>query len=312
MRPERPFVIGRRRPNREIDAAVTDVEGRLRADGLTVQAAVVERKREVRASTAAAIKDGCDLVVAVGGDGTVVQVANALAGTNVPMAIVPTGTGNLLAQNLGIAKSVDEAIRIAIDGRPRTIDLGRVSIRGKKTRHFTVACGVGFDADVMDRTGGEAKGRWGRLAYLASAILETGNIRDVTHRITIDGVRSTTDAAQVLVANFGRMPPGIRVRGVRSDDGILDVFIVQASGPVPALLAGWEAITSTKPGVAAGGRVFRTQARRVRIDSTPHRKVEADGSVVGRTPVKVSIDPKALVVMVPRPRTGRPQDPAST
>jgi len=300
MQAERPFVIGRRRPNRKIDAAVGDVEGRLRAEGLAVQAAVVDHKREVRASTSKAIKDGCDLVVAVGGDGTVVQVADSLAGTTVPMAIVPTGTGNLLAGNLGIPGAVDDAIGIALAGRRRTIDVGRISVGRRKARCFTVACGLGFDADVMDRTNGEAKGRWGKLAYLASAILETPKIHDVRHRITIDGVRSTTDAAQVLIANFGRMPPGFHVRGVRADDGVLDVFIVQASGPVPALLAGWDAIRSTKPGVEPDGRVFRTQARTVRIDTTPRRKVEADGSVVGRTPVKVSIAPKSLVVMVPR------------
>jgi diacylglycerol kinase (ATP) len=304
MRPERPFVVGRRRPNRQIDAAVLDVEGRLRAEGMTVQAAVVDHKREVRKSTAKALKDGCDLVVAVGGDGTVVQVADSLAGTEVPMAIVPTGTGNLLAGNLGIPRSLDEAIAIAVAGRRRTIDVGRVAIGRKKARAFTVACGLGFDADVMDRTDGDAKGRWGKLAYVASAIIETPKIHDVRHRLTIDGVRSTTDAAQVLIANFGRMPPGFRVRGVRADDGLLDVFVVQASGLVPALLAGWEAVNSTKPGVVPGGRVFRTQARTVRVDTTPDRKVEADGSVVGRTPVKVSIEPKALVVMVPMPPNG--------
>jgi YegS/Rv2252/BmrU family lipid kinase len=307
MRAERPFVVGRRRPNRDIDTAVADVERRLRAEGSTVQAAVVDHKREVRASTTKAIKHGSDLVVVVGGDGTIVQVADSLAGTEVPMAIVPTGTGNLLARNLGVSGSVDDAIRIALGGRRRTIDLGRVAVGRKKARCFTVACGLGFDADVMDRTDGDSKGRWGTLAYLASALLETPKIHDVRHRLTIDGVRSTADAAQVLIANFGRVPPGIRVRGVRADDGLLDVFVVQATGPVPALLAGWEAITSTRPGVANGGRVFRAQARSVRIDTTPHRKVEADGSILGRTPIKVTIDPKALVVMVPSVTRGRRQ-----
>lgn len=302
MRPERVFVVGRRRPKRQIGAAVRDVERHVRNDGLRVDSLVVDHKREVRKATSKAVKDGYDLVIAVGGDGTVVQVADSLDGTEVPMAIVPTGTGNLLAGNLGIPRSLDEAARVALEGRRRSIDLGRVAIGRKKARSFTVACGIGFDADVMDRTDSDAKGRWGRLAYLASAILETPSIRDVQYRLTIDGIRSSIDAAQVLVANFGRIPPGVRVRGVRADDGILDIFIVQASGPVPALLAGWEAIRSTKPGVAPGGRVFRTQARKVRIDSTPHRKVEADGSIIGLTPVTASIEPKALIVMVPQPR----------
>jgi diacylglycerol kinase family enzyme len=274
------------------------VEQLLLQEGLSVKATVVVHKREVRKATAAAVAAGFDLVVAVGGDGLVVQVATSLAGTDVPMAVVPTGTGNLLAGNLGVPHVPRQAVRVAVHGRPRKIDLGRVSIGGK-TKVFAVACGIGFDADVMNRTDSAAKGRWGKIAYLANALLETRRIHDVTHRITLDGVRSETEAAQVLIANFGRVPPGVRARGVRPDDGILDVFIVQASGPVPALLAGWEALRKTGPGVTEGGRVFRAQARKVRIGTTPSRRVEADGSVIGRTPMKVSIKPLDLVVMVP-------------
>ncbi len=275
-----------------------EVERLLLDEGLTVETRVVTHKKEVRRTTTGAVKAGCDLVVAVGGDGLVVQVATSLAGTGVPLAIVPTGTGNLLAGNLGVPRGPRAAVRIAVHGRPRKIDLGRVSVGGK-TKVFTVACGIGFDADVMDRTDSATKARWGKLAYLASALIETRKIHDVTHRITLDGVRSTTEAAQVLIANFGRVTPGFRARGVRPDDGILDVFIAQAAGPVPALLAGWEAMRTTGPGASEGGRVFRAQARKVRVDTNPSRRVEADGSVVGRTPMKVSVRPLDLVVMVP-------------
>lgn len=270
------------------------------ADGATVtDVAVVQRKRDVRRLTKKAAKVGCDVVLAVGGDGTVLQVATALAGTQVALAIVPTGTGNLLAGNLGIPKEPAEAVHTALTGRPRRIDVGRLSVGGKR-RAFTVACGAGFDADVMERTDSEEKGRWGRFAYLASALLEGGNIHNVAHRITLDGVRSTTEAAQVLIANFGRVPAGLKVRGVRADDGLLDVFIVRASGPLPALLAGWEALRTTGDGGTDGGRVFRARARKVRVETSPKRRVETDGSVVGRTPFTASIRPMALTVMVPR------------
>jgi len=299
-RPTRAFVVGRRRPGRSIDEAVDEVKRLLLDEGLSVDSTVVVHKREVRKAAARAVGAGCDLVVAVGGDGLVVQVATSLAGTDVPMAVIPTGTGNLLAGNLGLPRVPREAVQVAVHGRRRKIDLGRVSVGGK-TKVFTVACGIGFDADVMDRTDSAAKGRWGKLAYAANALLETRKIHDVTHRITLDGVRSQTEAAQVLIANFGRVPPGVKARGVRPDDGILDVFIVEASGPLPALLAGWEALRKTGPGATEGGRVYRAQARKVRIATTPSRRVEADGSVIGRTPMKVSIKPLDLVVMVPDP-----------
>src|SRR4029077_7637718 len=121
------------------------------------------------------------------------------------------------------------------------------------------------------------KARWGRLAYLASAVLETGTIQDAPHSLTIDGKRSTRDAAQALIANFGRLPARLQVRGVRSDDGLLDVFVIRASGPLPALLAGWEAIRSTGHGDKDGGRVFRIKARKVRVAPQPSRRVETDG-----------------------------------
>lgn len=263
-----------------------------------MSATVVWKKKQLRRATSRAVDAGVDLVVAVGGDGTVQQVAGSVAGTSVPLAIVPTGTGNLLAGNLGIAREPEIAVQTALSGRPRRIDVGRYDL-GRKRRVFTVACGVGFDADVMERTDSSGKSRWGRFAYLASAVLESGKIRNVRHEVTIDGVRGTMDAAQVLVVNFGRVS-GLRVRGVRADDGLLDVFVIRASGPLPALLAGWEAISDTRLGDHDGGRVFRAKARKVRIETRPRRRVETDGSVVGRTPVTLSIRRRALTVMVPR------------
>ena len=142
----------------------------------------------MRRATREALKAGCDLVVAVGGDGLVQQVLTVLAGTKVALAIVPSGTGNLLAGNLAIPEDHAEAVRVALRGRRRRIDVGRLAIDGKR-RAFAVACGVGFDADVMERTDGEQKGRWGKLAYVANAVLEAGHIHDVPHDITLDGVR---------------------------------------------------------------------------------------------------------------------------
>lgn len=292
-------MVGRVRKGHPVADVVHEVRRLLEADGLSVDHRIVWRKREVRRETARAVKAGTKLVVCIGGDGMVLQVATVLAGSGVPLGIVPTGTGNLLAGNLQLPHAPEDAVRTALTGRRRRIDLGRITVGGKR-RSFTVACGVGFDADVMDGTDPTQKGRWGKIAYIASAIRETGNIRNGPHTITLDGVRTETDAAQVLVANFGRVPPGIKVRGVRADDGILDVFVIRADGPLPALLAGWEALRQAGPGESDGGRVVRTRARKIRIDTDPPRRVEVDGSVIGSTPVKISVKPSALTVMVPR------------
>ncbi|HLO36843.1 MAG TPA: diacylglycerol kinase family protein, partial [Candidatus Deferrimicrobium sp.] len=291
-------LIARRRPGRPIAATVATAERLLTEAGVEVTTHLLKRKRDVRRATRSAIENGCDLVVALGGDGTVLQVATALAGTKVPLAIVPTGTGNLLAGNLGIPDDLAEAIQTAIAGQARTIDVGQIRI-GNKRRAFTVACGVGFDADVMERTDSEEKGRWGKLAYIGNALRESGNIGNVLHRITLDGVCTTTEAAQVLVANQGRIGPGLEARGVDATDGLLDVYVVRASGPLPAILAGWEALRRTELGESDSGRVVRAQARKVRIETEPRRRVEIDGSTIGWTPFKAWVLPLSLTVMVP-------------
>jgi diacylglycerol kinase (ATP) len=308
-RPSTAFVIGRIRRGHHVAPVVHEVERLLADQGLRVSSKLVWKKKQLRRATSRAVDAGVELVVAVGGDGTVQQVAGSVAGTSVPLAIVPTGTGNLLAGNLGIAHKPEGAVQIALSGRPRRIDVGRYAVGGKR-RIFTVACGVGFDADVMERTDSADKSRWGRFAYLASAVLESGKIRNVSHEVTIDGVHETMDAAQVLVVNFGQVS-GLRVRGVKADDGLLDVFVIRASGPLPALLAGWEAISDTRLGDHDGGRVFRAKARKVRIETRPSRRVETDGSVVGRTPVTLSVRRRALTVMVPR-RSGDSAPPRAS
>jgi YegS/Rv2252/BmrU family lipid kinase len=296
----RAFVVGRERKGRQIPEAVADVAERLTVAGWEVDNAVVERKREMRRLTRRAVKDGRDVVLAVGGDGAVLQVATVLADTTVALGIIPTGTGNLLAGNLHIPGGIEQAVETVLTGRPRRIDMGQVKIDGKK-RAFTVACGIGFDAKVMDATGQDQKLRWGKLAYLANAVRQTGNLHNGPHEITLDGVRSTMDAAQVFIANFGKMLPIVQPRRrIRGDDGLLDVIVVRAAGPLPGLLAGWEALMQKDLGESSGGHVFRAQAREIRIESDPNRLVETDGSVVGQTPVNVSIQPRALTVIVPR------------
>jgi diacylglycerol kinase family enzyme len=125
------------------------------------------------------------------------------------------------------------------------------------------------------------------------------DLRNVPHTLRLDDEETQMEAAQVFVANFGRMLPLIAPRPpVRPNDGLLDVIVIAASGPLPALLASWEALRSDGFG-ERDGRVFRARARKVRIETEPDRLVELDGSVVGRTPLVASVVPGGLHVIVP-------------
>jgi diacylglycerol kinase family enzyme len=296
----RAYVIGRRRKGRTNGRVIREVERALRAGGWSTGSALVKSKRDLRRVAASKAKAGYDVVVAVGGDGAVMQVATAIAGTGVALGIIPTGTGNLLAGNLDIPNKASRAAQVVLTGQRRRVDMGHLTIDGKE-RDFTVACGVGFDADVMDATAPAQKLRWGKLAYLGNAIAKTDTIRNVPHEITLDGEVTTMDASQVFVANFGRMLPLVKPRRpIHPDDGRLDVIAVRASGPLPGLLASWEVLRQKGLGASDGGHVFRARAREVKIDTRPRRLVETDGSVVGRTPLVARVMPGSLTVMVPR------------
>ena len=294
------FVLGRRRKGRAIGEAVDETRRLLEEAGWDVDSALVTKKSALRKRARKAVKAKVDVVVAVGGDGAVFQVVNALAESESILAIIPKGTGNLLAGNLDIPRDLAKAVGVITTGRPRRIDLGRVTVGGIE-RDFAVACGVGFDAVVMDATEPAQKRRWGKLAYVANAIREGGRMRDARHEIAIDGKAITTNAAQVFIANFGRIGSLVEPRRrVIPDDGLLDVIIVRASGPLSGLRAGLDVLTQRDLGETDGGRVERHRAREVSITSRPRQLVETDGSVIGRTPLTATIRPSALRVMTPR------------
>ena len=294
------FVLGRRRKGRAIGEAVDETRRLLEEAGWDVDSALVTKKSALRKRARKAVKAKVEVVVAVGGDGAVFQVVNALAESESILAIIPKGTGNLLAGNLDIPRDLAKAVGVITTGRPRRIDLGRVTVGGIE-RDFAVACGVGFDAVVMDATEPAQKRRWGKLAYVANAIREGGRMRDARHEIAIDGKAITTNAAQVFIANFGRIGSLVEPRRrVIPDDGLLDVIIVRASGPLSGLRAGLDVLTQRDLGETDGGRVERHRAREVSITSRPRQLVETDGSVIGRTPLTATIRPSALRVMTPR------------
>jgi YegS/Rv2252/BmrU family lipid kinase len=292
-------VVARLRTGKPIEEAVRDVTLALAAAGWSVAADVVKTKGQLRRRTRRAVERGAGLVVVVGGDGAVGQVATKLAGSGVTLGVVPTGTGNLFAGNLGIPTERADAIRTIVEGRVRALDVGMAEFDGKR-RAFTIACGIGFDAEVMDATSRPQKLRWGQLAYIANAVGQASDLRNVPHTLTLDGSKVELEAAQVFVANLGRMLPMLEPKPpVIPDDGELDVIAILAGGPLPAIVAGWEAMRQDGLGMSGGGHVYRARARTVRIETKKARQVELDGSAVGSTPVEAAVVPGGLCVLVP-------------
>src|SRR5215471_10233738 len=244
--------------------------------------------------TRAAVEAGAALVVAVGGDGTVRACAEALAGSHVPLAIVPAGSANLTARELGIPRRLEPALAAAFGGRNRPIDLG--SADGAV---FVAMAGIGLDAAVVGAAHRLAKRLAGWPAY---AVAATGQLlrRPVTFTIRIDeGEALTRRARCVTVGNSGALPGGFAVMpDARLDDGSLDVVVL-----APAGLPGWADVGYR---IALGSRrddaqLERYQGKVVEISAEgPGLPRQLDGEVVtASNSLSARVLPGALLVRVP-------------
>ncbi len=259
--------------------------------------------------TGQALRAGADLVAVAGGDGTVKACAAALAGTEVPMAVLPQGTGNLLARNLGIPARLRHAVEVALAGSRRRIDVGIGDAAVNGTTSFLVMAGVGFDAAMLRDTDPELKRRLGAVAYMRSGLAELRYPQD-DYTLTLDGtVRVRRRASCVLVANMGRIQGDIPVvPDAVPDDGLLDVAVIRAHS-----LSDWLQVAARIGLRRRWGDVrvenFRIRTVEVRADAA--HPVEYDGDVASAPLHRLTVEvrPAALTVCVPRDAPGRPARP---
>lgn len=278
--------------------AVTAVRETLANGGWRVEVAATMAPGDARRLAATARAEAFDVILCYGGDGTVMQAASALAGTHIPVGIVPGGTGNLLAGNLRLPRTPQKAARALLSAVPYTLDLGEVG-RSDGMHYFAVCCGDGFDAALMARTHGAAKRRWRRAAYIAQALSALPHVASHRHRITIDGVVTELDAAMVLVCNCGELvPPFLRLhRDIWPNDGVFDVLAVRANGVFQSLTAFAEILL--RRGTNHAGQLWFGRGAVVRVEVIGHQQpAQFDGEVVGATPLEARLIPHALTVLV--------------
>lgn len=249
----------------------------------------------------ARLHDGFDLAVAAGGDGTVSDVIDGLMGSAIPLGIIPTGTGNLIARELGLPDAVDDAVElIAGEPRRRKIDAMRIG-----QRVFVLNASVGVSASVISDTTPVSKRRFGRIAYLLSTVPKVFTLTPRRLVVTVDGRAHEYRAIEAAIMNCGMLARTLHPKGpeIRIDDGWLDVFIL---GTKPVLdYPRYIFAIMTGRSAGAFSRFIRAE-KRVAIRSNAPLPVQADGDIIGTTPIEVELVPGAVSVLVPGDRMTDP------
>jgi diacylglycerol kinase family enzyme len=255
----------------------------------------VNKSRKAPKKARAALDKGADLVFAWGGDGTVQRCVDALAGEKAALAVLPAGTANLLATNLGVPTDLDRAVRTGLFGDRRWLDTGTVN-----GEHFAVMAGAGFDARMIARASRTMKKRFGRAAYLwtGARSLSAGRVRAV---VKVDGEPFFDGrVAAVLAGNVGRTFGGLTMfPAAEPDSGVLEFGVVTARNP-----ADWARVFGR---IAAGHPdrspfVQVTRGRRIRVRFSRPIPWQLDGG--DREPVrrlKINVHPASVQVCVPPP-----------
>ena len=265
-----------------------------------------------------ALDAGATMVIAVGGDGTVRAVAEILGGTGIPLALLPSGTGNLLARNLELTlDDLAHSLATAFGGGTRAIDVAGIEItredRTKDSHAFLVMAGTGLDAKIMSNTDPELKKRVGWLAYARALVpvLRDNSVLKLQYKVDSDRVRSAR-AQGIVVGNCGSLPANIMLLpDAVVDDGLLDVIVLK-----PQSLGGWLAVLvkifwengvvkRTKAGRKMADlksdSVAMHQGKSLTVKLSRPEEVELDGDPFGvMTGCVVTVEPGALIIKVPQ------------
>jgi len=247
-----------------------------------------------------AVAEGYDIVIAAGGDGTVSEVANGLARSNVALGMFPIGTTNVWALQMGIPPfwplrqhSLLEAAKVLAEGHIRCVDLGQVN-----GRYFLLWAGIGLDAQITKEVEPETKRHLGALAFVIAGIVVAREFAGTRVRVTIDG-HEVKRRAILIVASNAQLYAGIMrlAAQARLDDGLLDVLIFKGQG-FPAILRHIFSVLTNRH--LRDPEVDYYQARRVQISAAKPLAVHADDEPFTTTPVEISVVPQALRIVVPQ------------
>ncbi len=244
------------------------------------------------------VEENCEIVCVAGGDGTINDVIQGLAGSSVTLGIIPTGTGNAFAQEMNIPHNIDGAVEVIASGKARRVDLGQCG-----GRYYLWLAGIGADALVAEELTPEMKDSLGVLAYFVFAMRHVKEIPYFDAKIILDGKEIKSRTLCVIAGNATSYDGKLQIKSTESlDDGYLDVCVaekVTAMGILRQMLFFMAGRREYYRDIEYFG-VKYFKAKRVRVEASPSVFAHTDGEVVGRTPVECVIMPKMLSLILPQ------------
>lgn len=247
--------------------------------------------------TEAARASGNAFLVVVGGDGTLNEVVNGAVGTEAEIAVLPAGTGQDFCRTHGIPSRFDDAVRVALDGATRRIDLGRVELAGG-SRYFANVGSVGMSGAVARRANGMSKRLGGRATFYYALTREFLAWRNTEVTVRLDGVERRGRMHDVIVANGSQHGGGMKLAPDASqDDGLFDVVLIGDVDKLDFITTSPRLYTGT---YLAHPKVEHLRSASVAVEAAEPLPLEVDGEPIGVTPARFEVVPRALTVRVPR------------
>lgn len=258
------------------------------------QADVIGADESIDLLVTRALDWGAERVAVYGGDGTVSSVAQALAGDSASIVILPGGTGNVIAAELGLPSELELACQLLTGPADlRQVDLGRVG-----DRMFVLRVGVGLEADMVARANPDLKARLGPLAYGLAALSALQERRRSRFRLEIDGKHIEAEAVTCVIANSANLgrPRLTLAPDIRIDDGVLDVILLRDAD----LEAIADVLRAARGDPVNTDSIKRWKGKRIRVEASPDREVQVDGETGMSLPLEIEVVPAALRVVVPQ------------
>lgn len=263
--------------------------------GVDWDIAITKRAGDARRFAEEADGEEFDVVAVYGGDGSVMEAAGGLLGGEVPLAILPGGTANVMAVELGIPNQLEEACELILGpgAHIQRVDMGAIG-----DTHFILRASAGFEAQMIANADREMKDRIGVFAYGASALGALREAQASQYRLTLDGEQEELVGVNCVIANSGSLGvPGLSLSPqVSVTDGLLDVFVFKKADLEVFLSIAASAMGS----VDQFDNLQHFQVKTVSVEAEPAQSVQVDGEIVGETPFSVEVIPQGVPIIVPR------------